>query len=45
MRKQWGFDLPLPAQFVRWVALAVRGNLGDSVFIHKPVTACRERTP
>ncbi len=39
MRRRLGLDRPLPEQYIRWVALAVRGNLGDSVFIHKPVTA------
>jgi len=39
MRRRLGLDRPLPEQYVRWVALALRGNLGDSVFIHKPVTS------
>lgn len=38
MRQRLGLDRPLPEQYLRWIALAVRGNLGDSVFIHKPVT-------
>jgi peptide/nickel transport system permease protein len=38
LRKQWGFDRPLPEQFVRWIGRALRGDLGESVFIHKPVT-------
>lgn len=39
LRKQLGLDRPLVEQFVRWAALALRGNLGDSIFVHKPVTA------
>ena len=39
LAEKYGFDKPLPEQYVRWVALALRGNLGDSVFIHKPVTS------
>jgi peptide/nickel transport system permease protein len=39
LRKQLGLDRPLPEQFVRWAFRALRGDLGDSIFIHKPVTA------
>ncbi|MGQ0569484.1 MAG: ABC transporter permease [Armatimonadota bacterium] len=38
LRKQLGLDRPLVEQFLRWAWLALRGNLGDSIFIHKPVT-------
>jgi peptide/nickel transport system permease protein len=38
MRQRLGLDRPLPEQYLRWIGLALRGNLGDSVFIHKPVT-------
>jgi peptide/nickel transport system permease protein len=38
MRERLGLNRPLPEQYVRWLGLALRGDLGDSVFIHKPVT-------
>jgi peptide/nickel transport system permease protein len=39
LRKQLGLDRPLVEQYVRWASLALTGNLGDSIFLHKPVTA------
>ena len=41
VREQWrasfGLDRPLPEQYVRWVANAVRGELGYSFSHHRPV--------
>ena len=39
LRRQWGLDRPLLEQYLRWIGHALRGNLGESVFIHKPVVA------
>jgi peptide/nickel transport system permease protein len=44
LRKQHGFDDPLPVQYVAWLFDVARLNLGDSLFLHKPVLdAIRER--
>jgi peptide/nickel transport system permease protein len=31
MRRKYGLDQPVPVQYVRWVSLAVRGDLGRSI--------------
>ncbi len=31
LRAAWGIDDPLPARYVRWIASALRGNLGTSL--------------
>jgi len=36
--KEFGFDLPLPLQYLRWVSRAVRGDLGHSILLTKPVS-------
>jgi ABC-type microcin C transport system permease subunit YejB len=33
----YGFDEPLPVQYVRWMAAAVQGDLGDSIRSGTPV--------
>ena len=33
-----GLDAPLPVQLVRWYGRLVRGDLGNSIFLRKPVT-------
>jgi peptide/nickel transport system permease protein len=38
LRQRLGLDEPLPVQFVRWVGNAVRGDLGNSIFLDQPVT-------
>jgi peptide/nickel transport system permease protein len=38
LRRQMGFDRPIPVQFVIWLWQAVRGNLGNSINFHQPVT-------
>lgn len=38
LRKQYNFDKPLPEQYLLWVLGAVRGDLGNSVRQHQPVT-------
>ena len=37
IRHQYGLDLPLPQQFVRYVGDVVRGNMGTSLFTQRPV--------
>ena len=36
--KEYGFDLPLPLQYLKWVSRAVRGDLGRSILLTKPVS-------
>lgn len=38
LRAQLGFDQPLPVQWVAWFGQVLQGNLGDSVFLGRPVT-------
>ncbi len=46
LRTQMGLDRSLPEQFVVWVREALRGNLGESFFLGRPVTqALLERLP
>src|SRR5512133_3776497 len=35
--KSLGLDQPMPIQYVKWLGLALQGNLGDSFFSHQPV--------
>lgn len=39
LRHAMGLDRPLPQQYFRWAAGAVRGELGESVRTHQPVAA------
>ena len=44
VQKQYGLDKPLPVQFGYWLREVAQGNLGDSIFLQRPVTqALRER--
>ena len=36
-RAQYGLDKPLPTQFVLWVGELLQGNLGQSLFLQRPV--------
>ncbi len=38
IRERLGLDQPMPIQYVKWLTLALQGNLGDSFFSHQPVT-------
>ncbi|HXH82110.1 MAG TPA: ABC transporter permease [Candidatus Tectomicrobia bacterium] len=38
IQKQLGLDAPLAVQLVRWYGRLLRGDLGDSIFLRKPVT-------
>lgn len=37
IRHRLGLDLPMPVQYVRWIGLALEGNLGNSFFSKQPV--------
>ncbi len=46
LRTQLGLDRSLPEQFVLWLREVLRGNLGESFFLGRPVTqALLERLP
>ena len=38
LRASYGLDQPLPMQFVYWLGELARGNLGQSIFLQRPVT-------
>ncbi len=38
VQKVYGLDRSLPEQFVLWLRELARGNLGDSIFLQRPVT-------
>src|SRR5689334_2482705 len=45
LRASYGLDRPLPVQFAYWLAELAHGNLGQSIFLQRPVTqALAERT-
>ena len=37
IRKNLGLDQPMPVQYVRWLGLAMQGDLGNSFFSKQPV--------
>jgi peptide/nickel transport system permease protein len=37
IRAKYGLNDPIPVQYVRWLALAVRGDLGESIRTREPV--------
>ncbi len=37
VQTQYGLDRPLPVQFLYWLGELARGNLGDSIFLQRPV--------
>ena len=37
VRREYGFDQPLPVQFVHWAGRALQGDLGVSKFLQQPV--------
>jgi len=46
IRKQYGFDRPLPVQYLEWLGRATLGNFGDSLYFRTPVSALvAERMP
>lgn len=38
VQAQYGLDKPLPVQFGLWLGQVLQGNLGDSIFLQRPVT-------
>jgi peptide/nickel transport system permease protein len=38
VQQQYGLDKPLPVQFALWLREVLQGNLGDSIFLQRPVT-------
>jgi peptide/nickel transport system permease protein len=38
VQKDYGLDKPLPVQFGYWVVEVLQGNLGQSIFLQRPVT-------
>lgn len=38
IRKQYGFDRPLPIQYFDWAGRALRGDFGESPYFNQPVT-------
>jgi peptide/nickel transport system permease protein len=45
LRASYGLDQPLPLQFAYWLKELAHGNLGQSIFLQRPVTqALAERT-
>jgi peptide/nickel transport system permease protein len=38
VRRKYGLDQPVPVQYARWIGLALRGDLGESVRTGIPVT-------
>jgi peptide/nickel transport system permease protein len=46
VRHAYGLDRPLPLQYLDWLAGAVTGNLGESLYFHAPVVSLvAERLP
>ncbi len=46
IRRNLGLDQPLPVQYVKWIGLAVQGDLGNSFFSRQPVaTMIAQRLP
>ena len=39
IRQKYGLNDPVPVQYVRWLGLAVRGDLGESIRTRQPVAA------
>jgi peptide/nickel transport system permease protein len=39
IRDKYGLDDPLPVQYLRWLGLALRGDLGESIRTRQPVAA------
>jgi peptide/nickel transport system permease protein len=38
LRASYGLDKPLPVQFAYWLGEVLHGNLGQSIFLQRPVT-------
>ena len=46
VRKHYGFDRPLPVQYVNWASKAIQGDFGISIYLKRPVAGIlAERAP
>ena len=46
VRKHYGFDRPLPVQYVDWASKAIKGDFGQSIYLKRPVAGIlAERAP
>ena len=46
VRKHYGFDRPLPVQYVDWASKAIQGDFGQSIYLKRPVSGIlAERAP
>ncbi|MBB53216.1 MAG: ABC transporter permease [Magnetovibrio sp.] len=46
VRKHYGFDRPLPIQYVDWASKAIKGDFGISIYLKRPVAGVlAERAP
>jgi|TARA_A100001388_G_scaffold63464_1_gene44326 peptide/nickel transport system permease protein len=46
VRKHYGFDRPLPVQYVDWASKAIKGDFGISIYLKRPVAGVlAERAP
>ena len=46
VRKHYGFDRPLPIQYVDWASKAIKGDFGQSIYLKRPVAGIlAERAP
>jgi peptide/nickel transport system permease protein len=46
VRKHYGFDRPLPIQYVDWASKAIQGDFGQSIYLKRPVAGIlAERAP
>ena len=46
VRKHYGFDRPLPVQYVDWASKAIQGDFGQSIYLKRPVAGIlAERAP
>ncbi len=41
IREKYGLHDPIPVQYLRWVGLALRGDLGESIRTRQSVAGCR----
>jgi peptide/nickel transport system permease protein len=39
IRKAYGFDRPLPVQYLKWLGRVAEGDFGTSIMTHRPVVA------
>ena len=42
IREKYGLNDPVPVQYLRWIGLALRGDLGESIRTRQPVAARKD---